>query len=212
MSLTNEFAHNLTLLKRCKKIYNVLFIAYIALFIFYPILTFFMGLGTVLAYDVIFLIIDSLIFFPFILYHGIQACYKKRDVCAVVVIFLLTLNQIILGISQKYVNGAYLVFFKFMSVKYCFWIHLVVLVLGASAAVVNLVTNRTYHKLETSEGFPHFNERFFEQEMDRNQYSIKNPYQQKLEGMKRTSSDAMDDISALPKKSSKLRDGYSEEK
>jgi hypothetical protein len=54
--------------------------------------------------------------------------------------------------------------------------------------------NIQYHKLEECEGFPHFNERFFEQEMDKKQSEIKDPYQDKMDKRSRYSSNEMTDV------------------
>jgi hypothetical protein len=72
--------------------------------------------------------------------------------------------------------------------------HLVLLAIVSTAAVINLKINITYHKLEEADGFPQLNERFFEQEMDIRQYGIKNPYQQMIDDRKRTASDSMSDV------------------
>ena len=78
--------------------------------------------------------------------------------------------------------------------------HLVLLAIVGTAAVINLKINITYHKLEEADGFPQFNERFFDQEMDIKQYGIKDPYQQMIDDRKRTASDSMSDV-VLPQSS-----------
>ena len=85
-------------------------------------------------------------------------------------------------------------FFHFDIFHKCALIHMVLLIICGSAAVINMKINIQYHKLEECEGFPHFNERFFDQEMDKKQSKIKDPYQDKMDKRSRYSSNEMTDV------------------
>ncbi|SEH57097.1 hypothetical protein SAMN02910265_01538 [Ruminococcus flavefaciens] len=182
-----EFAHNLTLLNRVNRIRSLLVIFYFAPLIVYLPVAIFMGFIT----NVTAASLDAIIIVPIIGYCAWQACYRYRDIMAILVISILGANQLLLWVISPYENR---LFHDFKVLTKCFWIHLVLFVIVGTAALINLKVNMTYHKLETCDGFPHFNERFFDQEMDRHQYGIKDPYQQKVDNFQRTASDEMSDI------------------
>ena len=198
-----EFAHNLTLLNKCKKTYFRLIIAYMFSLTFFPLLSFFLMLGSVFADDTIFLTFESVLVYSPAIYCAWQAAYRKRDLFVLFTGGLAVLNQLILSVFKKYANGEYLKYFKFDSIGYTSKIHLVLLAVILIIAAVNMKTNRTFHELEEADGYPHFNERFFDQNMNSKQIAIQDPYQQRFDSLKRTSSDHM---SELPAPESKLDD------
>ena len=104
-------------------------------------------------------------------------------------------NQLLLSFLSPYENK---LFYDFNIFGKFSVMHLVMLAIVGTAAVINLKINITYHKLEASDGFPQFNERFFEQEMDIRQGRIKDPYQQMIDDRRRTASDTMTDIGSIP--------------
>lgn len=182
-----EFAHNLTLLNRVNRIRSLLVIFYYAPLIVYLPVAIFMGFIT----NVTAASLDALIIVPIIGYCAWQACYRYRDIMAILVIMILGANQFLLWVISPYENK---LFHDFRVLTKCFWIHLVLFIIVGTAALINLKVNMTYHKLETCDGFPHFNERFFDQEMDRHQYGIKDPYQEKIDALKRNNSSEMSDL------------------
>lgn len=62
--------------------------------------------------------------------------------------------------------------------------------------VINIFANKKYRWLEQQDGFPYFNMRFRNQEFDKCQWNIKDPYTVQLEEIKKNNnnSDHMDDI------------------
>ena len=198
-----EFAHNLTLLNKCKKTYFRIIIAYMFSLVFFPLLSFFLILGSVFADDTIFLTFESFIVYSLAIYCAWQGAYRKRDLFVLFTGGLAVLNQIILSVFSRYANGEYLKYFRFDSIGYTSRIHLLLLVVILIIAAVNMKTNRTFHELETADGYPHFNERFFEQDMDSRQMNIRDPYQEKFDSLKKTASDHM---SELPSPGGKLGD------
>jgi hypothetical protein len=183
-----EFAHNLTLLNRVNKIRSLLVIFYFSPLVVYLPVAIFMGFIT----NVTAASVDALLIVPVVGYCAWQACYRFRDIMALLVIMILGANQLLLWVISPYENK---LFHDFKVLTKCFWIHLILFIIVGTAAFINLKINMTYHKLEASDGFPHFNERFFDQEMDRHQMGIKDPYQQRLDDRKKNSSDEMSDIS-----------------
>ena len=200
---SKEFAHNLTLLNKCKKTYHRLIIAYMFSLTFFPLLSLFLMLGSVFADDTIFLTFESFIVYSPAIYFAWKAVYQRRDLFVLLTGGTAVLNQLILSIFKHFANGEYLKYFKFDSIGYTSRIHLVLLAIILLIAAINMKTNRTFHELEEADGYPQFNERFFDQNMDSKQMAIQDPYQQRFDSLKRTSSDHM---SELPVPESKLDD------
>jgi hypothetical protein len=182
-----EFAHNLTLLNRVNRTRSLLVIFYYAPLIVYLPVAIFMGFIT----NVTAASLDALLIVPIVGYCAWQACYRYRDIMAILVIGILGANQLLLWVISPYENK---LFHDFKVLTKCFWIHLVLFTIVGTAALINLKINMIYHKLENCDGFPHFNERFFDQEMDRHQFGIKDPYQQKVDNFQKTASNEMSDI------------------
>ena len=196
MNTSIEFARNSRLLKKCRKNYTCIVVIYILTLIFFPLLTFFMVLATVYCPDAVMLFIDSIIVFPAALYCSWQASYRRRDLFVIITAAIVAVNQIVLHVLERFATGEYLRFFIFHSVEYCEKIHFVLLMIVLLTAALNMYTNLTYHKLEKADGFPNFSEIFFEQEKDRIQSGIKDPYRVRMEEKMKTASNTMSDVAA----------------
>lgn len=191
-----EYAHNRTLLNKCSKTYKWLIIAYLFALTFFPLLSFFLMLGSVFAEDTIFLTFESFIVYSLSIYCAWQAAYRKRDLFVIFVGITAVVNQLILGVFRLYAKGEYLKYFKFDSIGYTFKIHLFLLAVILVIVVINMAANIVYHRLEEADGFPHFSERFYDQDMDRKQAAIKDPYQTEFERLKKSASDSMSELTA----------------
>lgn len=188
-----EFAHNRTLMNHVNKIRSLLFFLYFVPMIVYIPTAFFMGFITNISVAGL----DALIIIPIVAYCAWRACYSYRDFMAILVIVILLVNQLLLVFLSPYENS---MFHKFHVFHKCAIIHLILLIICGTAALINLKINVQYHKLEESDGFPQFNERFFDQEMDKRQSAIKDPYQDKIDRNSKYSSEAMTDIDFDDKK------------
>ena len=184
---SQEFAHNRTLYNRVQKVRSKLIFFYIAPLAVYLPAAIFMGLISYVVAGAL----DALIVIPLAAYLAWKGCYRYHDFSLMVLIGVLVINQLLLMFLTPYENK---LFYDFNIFGKFSVMHLVLLAIVGTAAVINLKINADYHKLEAADGFPQFNERFFEQEMDIRQYGIKDPYQQILDDRKRTASDAMADI------------------
>ncbi|WP_297958571.1 hypothetical protein [uncultured Ruminococcus sp.] len=182
-----EFAKNLSLLNRCKKRYSFMGIVYIVPMFMYFIVTLIYGMLTGSFSAFLVAIFEC----PLLAFLAYKSFYHQKDLAAMLIIAILLLVQGLLHVLSKYEPEGVL---NFGIAGKCFWIHLVFALIVGGMAALNLTTNFTYHKLEEADGFPHFNERFFEQEMDRQQFGIKNPFQQEMERRMKTASDSMSDI------------------
>ena len=182
-----EFAHNRTMMNKIKKIRSFLIFLYFPPMIIYIPTAFFMGFITNISVAGL----DAAIIIPIVGYCAFQACYRYRDFTAILVIAILLINQLLLMFLSPYENS---LFHHFDIFHKCSIVHFILLLICSIAAIINLKINVQYHKLESCDGFPHFNERFFDQEMDKQQSKIKDPYQDKIDRNKKYSSDAMTDI------------------
>ena len=198
---SQEFAHNRTLYNRVQKVRSKLIIFYIAPLAVYLPAAIFMG---IISY-VVAGALDAVIVIPIAAYLAWRGCYNYHDFSLVALIGVLVINQLLLMFLSPYENK---LFYDFNIFGKFSIMHFVLLAIVGTAAVINLKINITYHKLEEADGFPQFNERFFEQEMDIRQGKIKDPYQQMIDDRKRTASDSMSDVT-IPQNSP---DGYTENK
>jgi hypothetical protein len=190
---SQEFAHNRTVYNRVQKVRSRLIFFYIAPLAVYLPAAIFMG---IISY-VVAGALDALIVVPIAAYLAWKGCYRYHDFSLMVLIGVLVINQLLLMFLSPYENK---LFYDFNIFGKFSIMHLVLLAIVGTAAVINLKINITYHKLEEADGFPQFNERFFDQEMDIKQYGIKDPYQQMIDDRKRTASDSMSDV-VLPQSS-----------
>lgn len=190
---SQEFAHNRTLYNRVQKVRSKLIFFYIAPLAVYLPAAIFMGLISYVVAGAL----DALIVIPLAAYLAWKGCYRYHDFSLMALIGVLVINQLLLMFLSPYENK---LFYDFNIFGKFSIMHLVLLAIVGTAAVINLKINITYHKLEEADGFPQFNERFFDQEMDIKQYGIKDPYQQMIDDRKRTASDSMSDV-VLPQSS-----------
>ena len=190
---SQEFAHNRTLYNRVQKVRSKLIFFYIAPLAVYLPAAIFMGLISYVVAGAL----DALIVIPLAAYLAWKGCYRYHDFSLMVLIGVLVINQLLLMFLSPYENK---LFYDFNIFGKFSIMHLVLLAIVGTAAVINLKINITYHKLEEADGFPQLNERFFDQEMDIKQYGIKDPYQQMIDDRKRTASDSMSDV-VLPQSS-----------
>jgi len=203
-----EFARNLGLLSKCNRTYKHLIVAYLLALAFFPVLSLFLMLGSVFADDTIFLTFESFIVYSIGMYCAWQAAYRKRDLFVIFTGAVAVINQIILSIFKHYANGEYLKYFKFDSIGYTTKIHMVLLIIILIIVFVNMKTNIVFHKLEEADGYPHFNERFFEQNMNSIQFAIKDPYKEQFEKLKQTATNEMTELHIREEKLCAHDDNY----
>lgn len=184
-----EFAHNLAILNRCKKSYSIMGIVYFIPLIIYFIVSLAYGFITGSFTASVIAVFEC----PLLGYLALRSFYSHKDITLILILAILGVVQLILFVVAPLEPQG---IFKFNIAGKCGWLHLIMALIEGSLAVWNMVTNIAYHKLEAADGFPHFNERFFEQEMDIRGSAIKDPYQQKMEDRMRTASDAMNDAGA----------------
>ncbi|HNZ97936.1 hypothetical protein [Ruminococcus sp.] len=191
-----EFAHNLAILNRCKKSYSIMGIVYFIPLIIYFIVSLVYGFLTGSFTAAIIALFEC----PLLGYLALRSFYSHKDITLILILAILGVVQLILFMLAPLEPQG---IFKFNIAGKCGWIHLVMTLIVGAMAVWNIRTNIAYHKLEAADGFPHFNERFFEQEMDIRGSAIKDPYQQQMEDRMRTASDAMSDVGSSGQELSK---------
>lgn len=175
MKTNYEFAHNKMIMKRCNKAYNIIVTIYAGVCLFYAgVAVFQILLGATQSAFITFLkFLDGIVFKGALFFCGFMACYKHNTKFTLFAIIIAVINIFIAdGLNE-------LIF--------------------AMTVILSLATvlyNKEYHYLENQFGFPYFNERFEEQNIDTRQREIKDEYQQNYERYMKTSSSDMSDISS----------------
>ena len=103
MSDTTKFAKYAEIMKKCRKVYNIVPIVYIVFGVFCFLVSFmFLIVNNLGAY---FVLIDSLIFLPIVCYLGFRGAYCRHDLAALAVPVISFLNLAILGYGAKHLAG-----------------------------------------------------------------------------------------------------------
>lgn len=166
--MENNYSKNLASLKRCNRIYNIMFWVY------------FMSS-----------IPPAGIRFVYGLIENIASTDGKPFIHAGAVISILL--YFACGLMCIHVKeNKYLIFLLPLTfiTSFIFPIHIIVTIISF---LILPATNRNYHYLEQQEGFPYFNERFEENKNSLTEYETNNPYQQNIDRYK-NSSGKMDEI------------------
>ena len=172
MKSNDEMAHNLKLLKRCNRTYNTVTTIYALICAFYAgVALFQIFLGA--TNSPFFTFLDGVVFKVALFFCGLMACYKHDT--------KFTLFTMIIAVINVFLNDD---------------INSLICGITIALSVVTSVANKQYHYLENQFGFPYFNERFEEQNLDKRQRDIKDEYQQNYERLIKTSSPDMTDINS----------------
>lgn len=188
MNTYDEMTHNATLMKRCRRIYNTVSIIYAGICIPYALSQLFMLILSV-SCDQLYLLFDGVIFKSALLFFGYMGCYTKKTKYALFAVGVITFNILINAAVNMASYFDYLVG-AFLDVNSLIFAAVIAL------AFITALTNRKYHYLEEQFGFPYFNERIEENNLDRIQNSIKSEYQQKYEYLTRKNPHDMQDVSS----------------
>lgn len=175
MKSNDEMAHNSVLLKKCNKAYNTVTTIYAVICAFYAGATLFiMFLGQINS--PFFTFLDGVILKGALFACGFLACYKHDTKFTLFAIAVALIN---IALNDN-ING-------------------IVFIISVILSIATASVNKEYHYLEKQFGFPYFNERFEEQNLDTRQRDIKDEYQQNYERYMKNSSPDMNDIdSAVP--------------
>lgn len=176
MKTNDEFAHNKMIMKRCNKAYNIIVTIYAGVCLFYAgVALFQIFLGATQSAFITFLkFLDGIVFKGALFLCGFMACYKHNTKFTLFAMIIAVINIFI----ADGLNG----------------------LICAMTVILSLATvlcNKEYQYLENQFGFPYFNERFEEQNIDTRQREIKDEYQQNYERYMKTSSSDMSDIGSV---------------
>lgn len=170
MKTNDEFAHNKMIMKRCNRAYNIIVTIYAGVCLFYAgVAVFQIFLGVTQSAFMTFL--DGIFLKSALLSCGFLACYKHNTKFTFFAVTIAVINIFI----PNNLNG----------------------LICAMAIILSIATascNKEYHYLENQFGFPYFNERFEEQNINTRQREIKDEFQQNYERIIKNSSSEMDDI------------------
>ncbi|MDE6677869.1 MAG: hypothetical protein K2K02_02410 [Ruminococcus sp.] len=184
--MENNYAKNLTMLKKCQKIYNIIFWIYVVSSV--PLIGITIIYGTLSLASVSNNIKDyvgTLILLLAFLATGILSVYKKETKFTYlpVPVSLLLKTMSIFFSSEMY-------FLNVITLDSLESLHIIVAVV---CSAVITVTNKKYHWLEQQDGFPYFNERFEENKNKISEQEKNSPYQYYIDRYK-NSSGKMDEI------------------
>ncbi|MBR3759688.1 MAG: hypothetical protein IKK47_01660 [Ruminococcus sp.] len=192
MSDTSNFTKNAEALRKCNKIFNIIPIIYIALFAVYFLVS---GLFLICVnYSAIYSLIDALIFAPLTCYLGLRGAYHKHDLAAIAVPAISIFNVFVLkygaSLDMTYDHGSPSTNVTELMYKFC----IVIFIISAVLAYINLNANNKFRFLEKQVGFPYFNVRYEEQRVNKIRHEIKDPFQKEFERRMRTSTSEMSGI------------------
>ncbi|MBR2284026.1 MAG: hypothetical protein IJ874_06360 [Ruminococcus sp.] len=172
MGLEEEFAKNRIQIKTCTRVYNSTAVIY-GVMCLIPILS--VGISTLITFGRGGSLLDGMIFKALILGCGFYGAYRKNDVFTVAAPIIAVMGAILY--PSVWNDG---------------------LAAGSVAlAVMGVLANRKYRWLEQQYGFPYFNERFEEQNMNAVQRNIKDDYQVQYEELKKKSEQHGSDMDEL---------------
>ncbi len=183
--MENNYLKNLRMLKRCKKIYTLIFWAYFISCIPLAFMTLIYGtMALANSIGSVFLFAATMILLLALFVTGFLSVYRKEK--------KFTYLPLPIAILIYFVNCFDDMFFLNALTLYSMEsIHIVIAVVSS---VLLTFTHKNYRYLEQQEGFPYFNERFEKNKNALNEYNNNNPYQQIMERYKNSSSGKMDDI------------------
>ncbi|MBO5163812.1 MAG: hypothetical protein J6B75_05125 [Ruminococcus sp.] len=183
----DEMAKNGAEMRRITKTYNRLSILYVAVYLSYAFICLVSGI-MIPSVNVILLLLDTIILKCGLVACGVLSCYKHKNSFA----FYAVILQLISAIFNV-MEGSFLdMFFGGLITGLSF--NRLLFILSVIFCVLTVYANKRYEYLETQAGFPHFNERCFNQEFDKKQREIKDEFQQNYERIIKTSSNEMTDI------------------
>ena len=211
MADRQEFARNLAELGKCKRIYTVVFYFFIVSGAFMLIYSFtnLLSIGldgraylaTAIADDegdssklmtpyFFLLLLIALPVVPLISFLGIRVALRQHDLSAFFDICISAGGIIVLLLFR---NWSF-----FRRVPICLVVYVVYMFLTLGASVAGMKANIKYHWLEGQEGFPLFNERFYDYDQQSKDWDENNPYKALSEQRKLTASDHMSEVPELP--------------
>lgn len=183
--MENNYFKNLKMLKRCERIYKLIFLTYFISCIPVTVITLIYGsMALATVSNNVFRFTATMILSLALFGMGLLSVYKKEKkftyLPVPVAILLSAVNSFaemdFLNILSLYSLGSTYIF------------------IAVASSVILTFTHKTYHYLEQQDGFPYFNERFEENKNSLSNFNNNNPYQQTMEKYKKSSSGKMDDI------------------
>ncbi len=183
----HEMIENCTAMNKIKKIYNTASIIYIIVIGVYAILILPLAFSSPLVNPGM-AFCEALLIKPATAACGFLSCYKKNNVLVIAAFLIQLVSAIINGVSGTFIDYILLEGVTGLSANR------LILVLVIVLCMLTFFANTKYAYLKEQPGFPHFNERRFDQEFDKQQRGIKDEFQMKYERLQKTSTDEMSDI------------------
>ncbi|MDE5619241.1 MAG: hypothetical protein K2I80_01775 [Ruminococcus sp.] len=183
--MKNNYFKNRKMLRRCERIYKLIFRGYFISCVPLSLITLIYGsMALATVSSDIFRFTTTMILSLALFGTGLLSVYKKEKKFT----YLPLLFAIILSLVNSFDD------MLFLNVLTMYYIDNIPVFITVISSVLLTFTHKKYHYLEQQDGFPYFNERFEENKNSLSDYNNNNPYQQTMERYKKASSGEMDDI------------------
>lgn len=153
MDLDQEYGKNRLSIKRCNKFYNIIALFYIIVFG----AKIFMEVYSCFLGGSLLMLLVALISAA-ALAAGFGGVYLHKDIFPITAPLIVLLHEAIAPSGFQ-----------------------IVIPISFLCSIVNIFVNKKYRWLEQQDGFPYFNVRYRDQEIDKSQWNIKDPYTQSYE-------------------------------
>ena len=180
-----EITKNLSDLKKCNRIYNIVAKVYVLSCGFYILADAFLFIISMNG-DLFYLLLNGPVFKGAVLAAGYLGTYKKSNLIAVIAPVIMLFNTLLLWNADNY-------FDKFVSGILDIKINAVYLIMSIILAVMTILANSKYHFLEKQEGFPQFNEVFEQQKTGKPVYGL--TFEERAERLRKNARDDMEELS-----------------
>lgn len=182
--MENNYLKNLSMLKKCRRYYNIIFWIYFiscvppaGITLIYGVLALSTVSSNVTGFAMTFILLLA------VFATGLLSVYKKETKFTYLPLLPALILMLVNNFSEMF----------FLNVITLYSMGTIHMVIAIASSVVLTVTNRKYRWLEQQDGFPYFNERFEKNKDSLSEYENNNPYQHYVDRY-RNSSGKMDDI------------------
>lgn len=183
--MKNNYFKNRKTLRRCERVYKIIFTVYFATCVPVSLITLIYGsMALATVSSDIFRFTATMILSLALFGTGLLSVYKKEKKFTYLPIPVAVLLSAVNSFDEM----------DFLNILSLYSLGSTYIFIAVASSVILTFTHRNYRYLEQQDGFPYFNERFEENKNSLNDYNNNNPYQQTMNRYKKSSSEKMDDI------------------
>lgn len=182
----NKMSKNRADMNRCERMYRRVSAVYVLACGFYILadaLLFLMSMNG----DLLYLLLNGLVFKGAVLAAGFLGTYRKSNLFAGAAPLIMLFNTVLFWNADDY-------FDKFLGGLLGIKINAVYLAASVVLAVLTIISNAKYRYLEQQEGFPQFSEVFEQQKTGKPQYGL--TFEERVEQIRKSARSDMEELSA----------------